>query len=83
MSGVLTLSGPGGGQYCPQDFLQPLQKKLEEPVTCIFLTFPKYVYTLTSKKKNCIVNPYRHAERGVKSAGQDILCMFWTYLHFL
>ena len=72
-----------GGQYCPPDFWQGLQQKLEEPVTWIFQTFRKYVYTLTSKKKNCNVNPDRLAERGVKSAGQDILCIFWTYLHFL
>ena len=29
------------------------------------------------------MNPDRLAERGVKSAGQDIFYIFWTYLHFL
>ena len=73
-----------GGQYCPPpDFSQALQQKLEEPVTWIFLTFPKYVYTLTLNKKNYNVNPDRLAERDVKSAGQDILCIFWTNLHWL
>ena len=28
------------------------------------------------------MNPDRLAERGDKSAGQDILCKFLTYLHF-
>ena len=43
----------GGGNIAPPppDFWQELQQKLEESVTWIFLTFPKYVYTLTSKKK--------------------------------
>ena len=58
----------------------PLQQKLEEPVTWIFLTFLKYVYTLTSKKKNCNLNPDRLVERGFKLAGQDILCIVWTHL---
>ena len=80
----LTLSGPGGGgQYCPPDFWQVFQQKLEEPINEIFLTIPKYVYTLTLKQNKFNVSPYRLAERGVKSAGQDIKCLFWTYLHFL
>ena len=33
--------------------------------------------------KKCNVSPDRFAERGVKSAGQDILCILWTYLHLL
>ena len=44
-------SGPGGGAIWPPDFLQALKQKLEKPVTTIFLTIPKYVYTLNSKKK--------------------------------
>ena len=66
---ILTLSGPGGGGILPPDFWQALQQKLEEPVTWIFSTFPKYVFTLTSKKKKGYVNPDRLAERGFKSAG--------------
>ena len=78
---TLTLSGPeGGGQYCHPDLWQAPQQKLEKPVTWIFLTIPKYVQTLTLKK--IYVNPDRLAERGAKSAGQDLLT-YWTYLHFL
>ena len=39
------------------------------------------VYTLTFKKI-CHLYPDRRAERGLKLAGQDMLCIFWTYLHF-
>ena len=31
--------------------------------------------------KNCL-SPDRRAERVFKFAGQEMLCKFWTYLHF-
>ena len=41
-----------------------------------------YICTLTSKNENCHLYPDRPTERGFKFAGQEILCIFWTYLHF-
>ena len=48
-------------------------QKLFESVTYNFLTIAKYVNHLY---------PDRRAESDFKLAGQDILCIFWTYLHF-
>ena len=58
------LLGPGGGNIAPQTFGRLSSKKSKKPVTWIFLTFPEYVYTLNSNKKNCNVNPDRLAECG-------------------
>ena len=41
------------------------------------------VCIMNSTKRNCNVDPDRLAERGVKSAGKNNLCIFWIYLHFL
>ena len=65
----------GGGNIAPPDFWQALQSPKS-----FWLFLNMYILWLHRKKRN--VNPYRLAERGVKSAGQDILCIFWTYLHF-
>ena len=69
-----------GRQYCPPDFWLALQQKQEEPVTWIFLTFTKYVYTLTSKKKKCNVNPDRPL-RGVLNRPVKIFCTYSGHIY--
>ena len=69
-----------GGQYCPPDFWWDLQEKLEEPVTWIFLTFPKYVYTLTSKKKNVMLN-LTGLLRGVLNRPVKIFCTYFGHIY--
>ena len=68
----------GGGQYWPQDFLQPLQQKLEEPVTWIFLTFPQYVIYFVLKEKNIVLWTLTGMLRGVSNRPSS-----YFFLHIL
>ena len=70
-----------GGQYCPPDFLQPLQQKLEEPVTWIFLTFPKYAYTLISKKETIVLWTLTSMLRGVSNRPVKIFCAYFRHIY--
>ena len=70
----------GGGAIFPPDILQALHQKLEEPVTWFFLTFPKYVYTLTSKKK-IVMWTLTNLLGGVLNRPVKIFCAHFGYIY--
>ena len=78
---ALTLSGLGeGGNISPLTFERLSSKNYFGQWSITFWQFLN-MFILWLQTKNCLLYPDRPAE-SFKFASQEILCIFWTYLHF-
>ena len=71
---------PGGGQYCPPNLWEALKQKLFESGIYNFPTIPKYVYTLTSNKKN-VTCTLTGVLRGVSNWTVKICCSYFGHIY--
>ena len=72
----------GGGNIVPLTFERFSSKNCLSQWSTTFWQFLNMYILWLHLKKNCQLYPDRRAERGFKLAGQDMLCIFWTFLHF-
>ena len=77
----LTLSGLGGGVNCPPNLWEAQKQKLFEWWSITSWQFLNMYILWLQTKKNWHLYSDRRAERGFKFSGQDILCLFLTYLY--